>query len=243
MLTPPRPAAGVLFSPGRSWPGSLGTSCPPSAICRRSAARSFRSTPFRQLLAEPGIWHVGAAQPRRPGSPPPPSRSASCSSSSPAWPARALSRRVQHLSRRCSSVPHAAAAFGLAFLIAPSGLIARLLSPELTGWERPPDLLIVNDPLGLVDDRRADRQGDPVPAADHAGRAAAGRPARARGAVRLARLWPHRRLPLRRLAAALPADPAGGLRRPRLLDLGGRRRARSSGRRRRRRSPCGSTAG
>ncbi|TQM92374.1 ABC transporter permease [Roseinatronobacter monicus] len=48
------------------------------------------------------------------------------------------------------SLPHAAAAFGLAFLIAPSGWIARGLSPWATGWERPPDLLIVNDPLGLA---------------------------------------------------------------------------------------------
>lgn len=48
------------------------------------------------------------------------------------------------------SVPHAAAAFGLAFLIAPSGWIARALSPWLTGWDRPPDLLIVNDPQGVA---------------------------------------------------------------------------------------------
>ncbi|MEM6973421.1 MAG: ABC transporter permease [Pseudomonadota bacterium] len=48
------------------------------------------------------------------------------------------------------SVPHAAAAFGLAFLVAPSGWIARGLSPGITGWERPPDLLIVGDPAGLA---------------------------------------------------------------------------------------------
>ncbi|WP_212523915.1 ABC transporter permease subunit [Actibacterium sp. MT2.3-13A] len=48
------------------------------------------------------------------------------------------------------SVPHAAAAFGLAFLIAPSGWIARALSPWATGWSRPPDLLIVQDPWGLT---------------------------------------------------------------------------------------------
>lgn len=46
------------------------------------------------------------------------------------------------------SVPHAAAAFGLAFLIAPSGFLMRLLAP-ITGWERAPDLLIVNDGWGL----------------------------------------------------------------------------------------------
>ncbi|SIO04195.1 putative thiamine transport system permease protein [Rhodovulum sp. ES.010] len=48
------------------------------------------------------------------------------------------------------SVPHAAAAFGLAFLIAPSGWIARALSPWATGWERPPDLLILQDPWGAT---------------------------------------------------------------------------------------------
>jgi putative thiamine transport system permease protein len=57
--------------------------------------------------------------------------------------------RIQHLISPLLSVPHAAAAFGLAFLIAPSGMIARMISPELTGWQRPPDLLIVNDPMGL----------------------------------------------------------------------------------------------
>jgi len=57
---------------------------------------------------------------------------------------------VQRLLSPLLSVPHAAAAFGLAFLIAPSGWIARTVSPGLTGWERPPDLLILNDPAGLA---------------------------------------------------------------------------------------------
>ncbi len=48
------------------------------------------------------------------------------------------------------AVPHAAAAFALAFAIAPSGLLSRAVSPWLTGWERPPDLLIVNDQAGLA---------------------------------------------------------------------------------------------
>lgn len=47
------------------------------------------------------------------------------------------------------AVPHAAAALGLAFLIAPSGWIARALSPWATGWTAPPDVLILNDPMGL----------------------------------------------------------------------------------------------
>lgn len=46
------------------------------------------------------------------------------------------------------ALPHAAAAFGIAFLYAPSGLILRLFSPWLTGFERPPDWLIIQDPMG-----------------------------------------------------------------------------------------------
>ena len=47
------------------------------------------------------------------------------------------------------AVPHAAAAIGIAFLLAPSGFIMRLLSPWATGYDRPPDWLIPGDPLGL----------------------------------------------------------------------------------------------
>jgi ABC-type uncharacterized transport system YnjBCD permease subunit len=57
--------------------------------------------------------------------------------------------RVRRLISPLLSVPHAAAAFGLAFMIAPSGMIMRLISPWATGLDRPPDLLIVNDPMAL----------------------------------------------------------------------------------------------
>ena len=48
------------------------------------------------------------------------------------------------------AIPHAAAAFGLAFLIMPSGFFMRLISPMATGFDRPPDWLIVNDPAGFA---------------------------------------------------------------------------------------------
>tara|TARA_R110000796_G_scaffold97058_1_gene203808 strand:+ start:53 stop:1588 length:1536 start_codon:yes stop_codon:yes gene_type:complete len=60
-----------------------------------------------------------------------------------------LDRGIRRLVSPLLAIPHAAIAFGFAFLIAPSGLVARLISPSLTGWERPPDALIVNDPWGL----------------------------------------------------------------------------------------------
>ena len=42
------------------------------------------------------------------------------------WSGTKIFSRVQHLVSPLLSVPHAAAAFGLAFLIAPSGMIARI---------------------------------------------------------------------------------------------------------------------
>ena len=41
-------------------------------------------------------------------------------------------------------------AIGLAFLAAPSGWLARLTSPWLTGWRYPPDIATVGDPWGLA---------------------------------------------------------------------------------------------
>lgn len=66
------------------------------------------------------------------------------------WSGTRPFRVLERLLSPLLAVPHAAAAFGLAFLIAPSGWIVRLLSPGLTGWDRPPDLLILNDPNGLA---------------------------------------------------------------------------------------------
>jgi putative thiamine transport system permease protein len=46
------------------------------------------------------------------------------------------------------AIPHAAMAVGLAFVLAPSGWIARMLAP-LAGWAHPPDIATVNDGWGL----------------------------------------------------------------------------------------------
>jgi putative thiamine transport system permease protein len=48
------------------------------------------------------------------------------------------------------AVPHLALAVGLAFLIAPSGWLVRLIAPWPTGWHTPPDVPLVQDPLGLA---------------------------------------------------------------------------------------------
>ncbi|MFT3850779.1 MAG: hypothetical protein QM739_19545 [Propionivibrio sp.] len=59
-----------------------------------------------------------------------------------AW--SALARRLVLL----LSVPHAAFAVGLSFLIAPSGWLARL-SAQFIGWAAPPAWVTVQDPYGL----------------------------------------------------------------------------------------------
>ena len=59
-------------------------------------------------------------------------------------------RRVERLLAPLLAIPHAALAIGLAFLLAPSGWLARLLSPWLTGWTRPPDLAFIQDPYGVA---------------------------------------------------------------------------------------------
>jgi len=60
-----------------------------------------------------------------------------------------LDRWVRRLISPVLAIPHAAAAFGLAFLIAPSGFLFRMLAP-IAGWERAPDLLIINDSWGVT---------------------------------------------------------------------------------------------
>lgn len=47
------------------------------------------------------------------------------------------------------ATPHAALAIGMAFLLAPSGWIARALAP-LLGWDRPPALITIGDPWGIA---------------------------------------------------------------------------------------------
>ena len=65
------------------------------------------------------------------------------------WRGTRVFAALERLVSPLLSVPHAAAAIGLALLIAPSGVVFRLLALAV-GWERPPDLLIVQDRDGLA---------------------------------------------------------------------------------------------
>ena len=105
---------------------------------------AFSLDAWRRLLAEPGIAATLGLTLRV-------GFSATALSLALAFAllASSKSRRLDPLLTPLIASPHSAIAVGLAFLIAPSGWIVRLLSPWATGWTAPPDIAIVGDPLGL----------------------------------------------------------------------------------------------
>lgn len=56
---------------------------------------------------------------------------------------------IQRLLGPILVIPHAAAAIAIGFLITPSGMLSRLVSPWLSGWDTPPDWLFPHDAFGL----------------------------------------------------------------------------------------------
>lgn len=149
MLTRLAPPLAMLLLAGPILLGLVGTVLPAFGYLPALGGTQLSLDPWRTLLDQPGLV-MSAATSLATG------LLATLASLGlvmlfvAGWAGTPAFSRIQHLISPLLSVPHAAAAFGLAFLIAPSGLIFRLLSPEITGWTRPPDLLIVNDTHGLA---------------------------------------------------------------------------------------------
>ena len=61
---------------------------------------------------------------------------------------RPFARRLGTWLAPLLAMPHSAVAIGFAFLITPSGWLARLVSPGLSGWELPPDIGTVGHASG-----------------------------------------------------------------------------------------------
>ena len=57
--------------------------------------------------------------------------------------------RIQQILSPILVIPHAAAAIAVGFLIAPSGMVSRLFSPWLSGWELAPHGIFPHDPYGI----------------------------------------------------------------------------------------------
>lgn len=149
MLTRLGPPLTILLLAGPILFGLAGTALPAFGYLPALGGHELTLAHFRELASQPGVWSSAGL-----------SFAAGLVSAAlsvgvvmlfvAGWAGTRAFGRVRHLVSPLLSVPHAAAAFGLAFLIAPSGMLTRIVSPGLTGWERPPDLLIVNDPLGLT---------------------------------------------------------------------------------------------
>jgi len=156
---PPRPARRARFLPwaplltlaamlGPVLAGLLGTLAPALGYMPALGGTGVSLAPFEQLFAWPGLPRAVAL-----------SLGVGLAATAVSlaivvlicagWAGTRTFGMIERLLSPLLSVPHAAAAFGLAFLIAPSGWIVRGLSPWGTGWEQPPDLLILQDPAGL----------------------------------------------------------------------------------------------
>ncbi len=188
--------------------GLLGTLLPAFGLLPTLGRAEFGLGPWRELFADPGLGRavlltlasgvgstllasllalaIAATLHGRPGE-----------------------RRLRALLPVLLAVPHAAAAVGFAFLVAPSGLLVRLLAP-LLGLDRPPGLATVQDPWAVALTLALALREAPflllviLAAADRAGldhRLAAARslgrpPVAAWLEVALPALWPSLRLPV-----------------------------------------------
>lgn len=142
------PIVTLILMLGPVLAGLLGTVLPAFGYLPSLGGDSFGLSAFAELLATPGIrvsirlsWVTGFA-------------ATACSLLivvlfCAAWHGTVWFTRLERLLSPLLSVPHVAVAFGLAFLIAPSGWIMRLLSPWATGYTQPPDVAIIHDPWGL----------------------------------------------------------------------------------------------
>ncbi|MDQ0315189.1 ABC transporter permease [Amorphus orientalis] len=129
--------------------GLAGIALPAFGYLPALGRTSFSLSPIADLLAMPGLWRsvrlslwTGLA-----------STAITCAVTFlflAGWSQTRAFHWMRRLLSPLLSVPHAAAALGLAFLISPSGWLVRLVSPWATGLDRPPDLLIVHDPAGIA---------------------------------------------------------------------------------------------
>jgi putative thiamine transport system permease protein len=143
------PAATLVLLLGPVFAGLLGTLLPAFGYLPALGGVTFSLEPWRALFAAPGVaesirlsFVTGLAVTAL--------SFAVVILFFAGWHGTASFAWVQRFLSPLLSIPHVTVAFGLAFLLAPSGWIFRLTSPWLTGYDRPPDLIIVQDPDGLA---------------------------------------------------------------------------------------------
>jgi putative thiamine transport system permease protein len=129
--------------------GLLGTVLPAFGLLPALGGRQLTLDPWRGLLADP-VLPGALGLTLRTGFASTALALLIAVSAAAAWHGTRAFAALRRLLAPLLALPHAGFAIGFAFLAAPSGWIARLLSPWATGWTAPPDLALVNDPAGLA---------------------------------------------------------------------------------------------
>ena len=142
------PVLAILLLAGPVLAGLVGTLLPAFGYLPVLGGNRFSVAPFTALLSEPGLA-TSCALSLLTGLSATLIATLATAAFLAAWSGTRAFEVLRHILSPLLAIPHAAAAFGLAFLIAPSGWISRLLSPWATGWQSPPDAVIINDPAGL----------------------------------------------------------------------------------------------
>lgn len=129
--------------------GLAGTLLPAFGVHPAAAGQGFTLAPWRELFDTPGLavairltltTGLGATL----------LSVAVALAFAAGWHGSPAAARLRRALPVLLAVPHAAFAIGFAFLAAPSGWVVRLLSPWATGWTRPPDLALIQDPWGIA---------------------------------------------------------------------------------------------
>ena len=143
------PIAAILVLIAPVTAGLAGIALPAFGYLPVLGRSAFSLAPIEELLAMPGLWR-SALLSLGTGLAATAIAFAIVMAFVAGWRGTRFFAALERLVSPLLSVPHAAAAFGLAFLIAPSGFLFRMVA-ETTGlFERPPDLLIVHDRLGIT---------------------------------------------------------------------------------------------
>jgi putative thiamine transport system permease protein len=142
----PRLTLAILIGPVVA--GLLGTLLPAFGYFPALGGTDFGMQPWRELIAAPGLAKSVALS-LTTGFLTTALSLAIAVALCASWQGSRWFCQMEKLLAPLLAIPHVAAAFGIAFMMAPSGWIVRLFSPWATGFRQPPDWLTVNDPFGL----------------------------------------------------------------------------------------------
>ena len=121
------PVLAILLLAGPVLAGLAGTLLPAFGYLPALGGNRFSVAPFTALLSEPGLA-TSCALSLLTGLSATLIATLATAAFLAAWSGTRAFEVLRHILSPLLAIPHAAAAFGLAFLIAPSGWIARLLS-------------------------------------------------------------------------------------------------------------------